>query len=503
MLPDKAIMFVQIDETKAFFIPKYHTEICQNTWKNRIFKHILVNITDNQKAQRENALKNDGQACPTSAEQRENTKEEFAMKKRLATLTAVLMGAAMMAGTAMAAETITVWDIATDEPDKTIWTYAFDQYNENDAEEFGYTVEQVATVNDQYKQKLAVAMASGQCPDAYIHWTGGPMVEYINAGYAQDITSYVEEYGLDELYSEASLAQCTVDGKIYALPVKNNSVAVFFYDKAMWAEAGYEIPTTIDELEALCDQMVEDGRTPFALANQPQWTGSMYYMYLVARHGGSEIISNVYNGDESFVNDSTIYAGEKIQEWVGKGYFPDGVNSLSPDNGDDRALLYQGAGMMLQGTWQIASIMSEYPEFYENLGCFAFPALEGSEADQTAVVGTMGDNFISFNCTGEKLDAAIKWASYYSTEGFMNLDIEHGNLPPLKAATSDELPWQDVLAILNDASSVQLWWDQYLPSAVADVHKSASQKCFDASETAEAIAQEQQDAMDEYLAENS
>ena len=426
------------------------------------------------------------------------------MKKIATLLTSTLLAGAMLASSAMAADSISFWNVATDEPDKTVWSYAVDQFNENDSEEFGgYQIDQVATANDQYKQKLAVAMSSGQCPDMYIHWTGGPMIEYIKAGYAQDITDLVDKYGLRDLYTEASLAQCTYEDKIYALPVKNDSVAVFFYDKALWAEKGYEVPTTIEELEALCDKMVEDGITPFALANSAAWTGSMYYMYLVARYGGPEVISSIYAGEESFVNDACIYAGTKIEEWVDKGYFPDGVNSLTPDNGDDRALLYTGeAGMMLHGTWQIASIKTENPDFYANMGCFAFPTKSDSEADQKVVVGTMGDNFISFNCTGDKLEAAFKMATYYSTDEWMALDIESGNVPPLKAATSEEPAWQDTLAVLNEASAVQLWWDQYLPSAVADVHKSASQKAFDATATPEEIAQEQQDAMDEYLAEN-
>ena len=426
------------------------------------------------------------------------------MKKRLSILVSAVVAAAMLAAPAVyAADTISFWHLGTQEPDKTMWNYGVAQFNENDSEEYGFTVEEVATVNDQYKQKLAVAMASGQCPDMYIHWTGGPMVEYIKSGYAADLTEFVDEYGLRDLYTEASLAQCTYEDKIYAIPVKNDSVAVFFYDKAMWAEKGYEVPKTIAELEALCDKMVADGITPFALANQPQWTGSMYYMYLVARHGGPEIISAAYDGTGSLVNESTEYAGAKIEEWVEKGYFPDGVNSLSPDNGDDRMLLYQGAGMMLQGTWQVSSIKEEFPEFYENLGCFGFPILEGSEADQNVVVGTMGDNFISINAEGDKLAAAFKVASYYSTPEFMDLDVSLGNLPPLKAATSEEAPWQDILEVLNNASSVQLWWDQYLPSAVADVHKSASQKCFDCSATPTEIAEEQQAAMDEWLAENA
>ena len=397
--------------------------------------------------------------------------------------------------------TISFWNWGTDEPDKTLLSWAVDKYNKEDGASSGYTIEQVPTVNDQYKEKLAVAMGAGECPDVYTNWTGGGLVEYVKSGYAKDLTELVDKYGLRDKYLEASLAQATIDGKIYAIPVKSNSVACFFYDKKMWADKGYEVPKTIAELDALCEKMKADGITPFALANQPQWTGSMYYMYLVARHGGPEIVTKAYDGTGSLVNDSTKYAGDKICEWAEKGYFPDGVNSLSPDNGDDRALLYGGAGMMLHGAWQVSSIKSENEEFYKNLGAFPFPSLDGSSADQTAVVGTLGDTFVSFNCEGKKLEEAFKMVTMFSSDEWMKMDIDSGNLPPLKAATSDEPAWQDILGFLNSASSVQLWWDQYLPPAVADVHKSETQKLFDQSEDSEKVAQAQQDAMDKWLSE--
>ena len=77
----------------------------------------------------------------------------------------------------------------------------------------------------------------------------------------------------------------------------------------------------------------------------------------------------------------------------------------------------------------------------------------------------------------------------------------HAQLSPLKKATSEEPAWQDILAVLSTASDVQLWWDQYLPPAVADVHKSETQKLFDQSEDSEKVAQAQQDAMDKWLSE--
>ena len=52
------------------------------------------------------------------------------MKKRFMALTAVAMTAAMMIAPAVhAADEISFWNIATDEPDKTIWSYAVDKYN--------------------------------------------------------------------------------------------------------------------------------------------------------------------------------------------------------------------------------------------------------------------------------------------------------------------------------------------------------------------------------------
>jgi raffinose/stachyose/melibiose transport system substrate-binding protein len=66
----------------------------------------------------------------------------------------------------------------------------------------------------------------------------------------------------------------------------------------------------------------------------------MYYMYLVARHSGNEEFDAAYTQEGSFGSEAFIFASDKIQDWVKKGYFPDGVNSLSPDDGQDKALLY-------------------------------------------------------------------------------------------------------------------------------------------------------------------
>ena len=240
-------------------------------------------------------------------------------------------------------KTITYWNIGTEGADKAALEYAVNAFNENT--DSGYTVENVAIQNDNYKERLVVAMSSGECPDMYTSWSGGPMNEYIDSGFAQPVDELYEEYG-----------------HIYAVPTYNVSLAGIFYNTEIFEKYNLEVPTTLSELETVCDTLVENGITPFALANATKWTGSMLYQCLVARYGGLEPFQAAVDGSGSFEDECFQWAGEKIQEWVEKGYFPEGVNSLDEDAGQAKQLMYQeSAAMMLIGSWYTGTFCNRQP----------------------------------------------------------------------------------------------------------------------------------------------
>ena len=329
------------------------------------------------------------------------------MKKLLALVLAALM--VLTAASALAEGknipelttepmTILLWDIATNEPGKSTQEDAVARFM---ADYPNIKVDQVHKINDTYKQDLQVAFSAkeGQ-PDMYIHWGGGPMAEYYKSGCVNDITALFNTYDHPE-FIDAAVAQSTFDGKVLAIPFGGLSGCDIFYNKAIFDELGIEVPQTIAELEAACDKIKEAGYYPFSLANLPRWTGSMYYMYLVARHSGNAEFDAAYDGTGSFTSPAFIYAGEKIQDWVKKGYFNEGFNSMAPDNNDDRALLIQGAAaMMLHGSWQVAGIKNDDEEFYnDNLGVFRFPVDEEAQAagvPQNVEIGTAIGNGFSF-----------------------------------------------------------------------------------------------------------
>lgn len=447
------------------------------------------------------------------------------MKRRMAKLMALSMAAAMIASLAACGggdsgsgdggsssggdsgsasggdKEIVYWNIGTESPDKDVITKAVEKFNSET--ESGYTVTSVPTQNDTYKEKLMVAMSSGECPDMYSCWSGGPMYEYIDSGFGQPIDDLFNASEIKDKLMESAVSQATYNDHVYAVPYQNISMSGIFYNKEMFDKYKLKEPETLADLENICDTLKKNDITPFALANSSKWTGSMYYMNLAARYGGLEPFQKAVAGEGKFTDDCFIKAGEKVQEWVEAGYFPDGVNSLSEDDGQAKQLMYQEtAGMLLCGSWYTGTFATDSAEFYEKIGWFPFPAIEESDADPSIMIGTVGDQFIVFNCEGEKLEAAFECAEKHLDEEVIDFEVENGKIPPVQGIESkltDSIT-KEVVEAANNASEIQLWYDQYLPPAVATAHLDGLQEVFGLTKTPQEAQEAMQKAMDDYLA---
>lgn len=444
------------------------------------------------------------------------------MKKRFARIMALSMAAVMTASLAACGggggdssgdgdggsgsdsdgkKEITYWNIGVESPDKDVITKAVEKFNSET--ESGYTVTSVPTQNDTYKEKLVVAMSSGECPDMYSCWSGGPMYEYIDSGFGQPIDDLFNASDIKDKLMGSAVGQASYNGHIYAVPYQNVSMSGIFYNKEMFEKFKLKEPETLADLEAICDTLKKNDITPFALANSSKRTGSMYYMNLAARYGGLEPFQKAVAGEGKFTDECFIKAGEKIQEWVEAGYFPDGVNSLSEDDGQAKQLMYQEtAGMLLCGSWYTGTFATDSAEFYEKIGWFPFPAIEECDVDPSIMIGTVGDQFIVFNCEGEKLKAAFECAEAHLSDEVIDFEVENGKIPPI-VGVEDKLTdsvTKEVVEAANNASEIQLWYDQYLPPAVATAHLDGLQEVFGLTKTPQEAQEAMQKAMDDYLA---
>jgi raffinose/stachyose/melibiose transport system substrate-binding protein len=436
------------------------------------------------------------------------------MGKRLRKLSAILLTATLFStaligcgssntastsGSATGKTKLTLWHIQTSTAADAIKASAKRFMQDNPQ----YDVEVVDQVNDSYKQKLAMAMSSNQTPDVFIQWGGSGLIDYVNSNKIADLTDFMNKDNYKDKFIDAGINQSSYNGKIYAVPVENVSVAGFFYNKDVFAKYGIQEPKTISELEAACDKLKANGVTPFALANATKWTGSMYYMYLATRYGGLQAFADAAAGKGSFENSAFEFAGNKIQDWVKKGYFIDGFNGMDDDSGQARQALYKGdAAMDLMGSWFTGTVLGENPDFMSKLGFFAFPALDGSKEDQSLCAGTVGDNLYSISETCKDKEGAFKLIQYLLDDQALQDRKKLGKIIPLKDFKPDDELTQKILDTVNKAKGVQLWYDQYLPAEVAEVHKSTSQEIFGLTKTPQDADKELQAAMDSYREKN-
>lgn len=365
-------------------------------------------------------------------------------------------------------------------------------------------VEVVSLQNDPYKEKIKIALGAGNPPDIFPHWSGGVMVEYIKSDHLVDLTEMMNKDNYTDFFLDAAISQATYDGKIWAVPVENVSCAVVFYNKQIFDDLNLSVPKTYTELIEIVEALKSEGIAPFSLANKTKWPGSMYYMYIADRLAGPELFSKAANREGgSFEDPAYIEAGRLLQELVNMDAFVEGFNALDYDTGQSRTLLYSGdAAMEIMGTWNLAIIGNENPEFLENnLDFFPFPAIEGGKGDPGNVVGSIGQMFYSVSSTSEYPEEAFEMIEYLLDEQAVEERLADGRIPPIKGLEMDDPNLQKVMEILEAAPSVQLWYDQYLPPELGEVHKDTSQALFGLVMTPEEAAEAMEAAAKRYYGE--
>jgi raffinose/stachyose/melibiose transport system substrate-binding protein len=413
--------------------------------------------------------------------------------KRTGLVIAVLALCMMLSGAALA-QTIEVWHIyVSNHQTRPTLDHAIERF---EAANPGVKIESVPIVNDEYKTKLMISMGAGDEPDIFLSLGGGPLLEYVNPGKVWDMKDALEETGLKDNFMDVTLGPVNFNGGIYGVPLNNVVGAAIFYRTDIFERLGLEIPTTLEELYEVAEVLKANNIYPFTLANFNRWTGSMFFMYLVDRIGGPETFENAANRTGGAFNDEPfVRAGEIIQDMVDAGFFPPGFNSMNEDYGQSRTLLYTGqAAMYLMGSWATATITTENPDVLENIDFFLFPAVEGGKGDPTNMIGTPGNNYFSISNKCENKELALEFLRYMTDSTSAELLVQANAIPPFVGG-GDLLTNPLMIKLFETvqaANNVQLWYDQYLPPELAQVHLDTTQAIFGGTMT----PQEAADAME-------
>ncbi|KKK39406.1 sugar ABC transporter substrate-binding protein [Mesobacillus campisalis] len=342
--------------------------------------------------------------------------------------------------------------------------------------------------NDEYKQRVVVAMAGGNAPDVFASWGGGWLHEFVKSDQVLDLTE--QDIDFDK-FIDVALANAKYDEKIYGLPL-GISLYTFYYNKEIFEKNGLEVPKTYDEFLNVVDVLKETGIYPIAMANQPKWPGAFYLMYFADRLGGEQVFQNALNRTgEGFDSPYYVEAGKYIQDLVKREAFNPGFNGLPYDAGSARQLMYSDqAAMMLMTGGFVNNVRQEFPAFEEKMGVFQFPAIEGGKGDPTNISGGISPTWsIKKDTKHPELTVELlnELTSLETAQDYVN---RSGNVVAIKGVEVKDPYVETFTQWVNEANAIQFPYDQTLPPELAEVHKNTTFDLFGLTTTPEKAAEE-------------
>lgn len=299
-----------------------------------------------------------------------------------------------------------------------------DRFNADYAGQYHCNV--ITTNLEEYDTKLNALVAANDTPDMFICNPGPNLKQYVDAGVAADLTDILTNQEKDwyDTFSNGIFDKITYDGKIMAVPT-NFAAGCVFYNTEMFEEAGAEIPTTFDELLEACAKIQDAGYSPIACSAGTAWCLAVVGGYVIERVGGPNNLAKAEAHEIEWTDPDFIEAGDKLKEL--SQYFQ--PTAAGDSNDQATAAFYNGeAAMLIQGSWAIAQINGNNPDFEQKCGVFQFPGVEGGADPNRMVVKT--DNLVMSSKT-EHQDAVIALMKYFTDETAQKYTAEVGGKIPV------------------------------------------------------------------------
>lgn len=352
--------------------------------------------------------------------------------------------------------TITWWHNSNNDPGQSFYEQAAEDFM---ADNPGVTIEITAIAHDDMLTRLDAAFQTGDHPDIFMERGGGETASHAEAGLLRDLTEdAADTIGVVEAYTGAY----TVDESVYAIPFTSGVVG-FWYNQDLFDEAGIsETPTTMEEFNATVDALKAADIEPVSVGAGEGWPAAHYYYYFALRACSEDaVVAAVEQHD--FSDGCWVSAGENLQELIETEPFNEGFLATPAQTGPTSAsglLATEQVAMELAGHWEpgvMQGLMDDNTIPF-NLGWFGFPAIDGGEGDQGAVLGG-GD---AWGLNAEAPDAAVDFVGYLLSDevqiGFAENDMGLPTNPAASDSVSDEA-LAELLTTRDEASLVQLYFD--------------------------------------------
>src|ERR1019366_6052853 len=147
--------------------------------------------------------------------------------------------------------------------------------------------------SSSFDTQIRASVAGNNAPDIALFPQPGILKDLQKQGKLQPLDGVLDMAKLQASIVPGFLDAATVNGKHYGVPVSMNIKSLVFYNKPAFTAAGYQIPTTIDQLFALADKIKASGTAPWCIGLEAGtatgWPGTDWIEELVLKQAGPDV----------------------------------------------------------------------------------------------------------------------------------------------------------------------------------------------------------------------
>lgn len=249
-------------------------------------------------------------------------------------------------------------------------------------------MEIVHTGARDFSDQINAQLVGGNPPDIAMFPQPGKVKDFAAQGYLLALPDDVDA-AVRPQWPAGTLETYSVDGKAYAVQVKTDLKSIVWYNTAIFNDNGYEIPTTLDALFALSDQMIADGITPWCIGIESGpatgWTFTDWMEDMILRFEGPEAYDRWTAGELAFSDPAIVGVGQAILDrWntAGNTYAAGGSIAATAHSADNGPPLADGTCAMVRQASFFAAFLPEGTPTGPNgtVGTFYFPAVDDSSS---------------------------------------------------------------------------------------------------------------------------
>ena len=229
------------------------------------------------------------------------------------------------------------------------------------------------SAHDQLRLALG---AGGTSPYDIIMVTQGDIESYVAEGWMMPLNDLIDKY--EDAYQISDIlgiADMTVDGNIYGLPMEQNTRHLF-YRPDLLEKHGIDVPETWDDVIEACGVLAAEDSIviPFTTQLHAGWAWRIEYGDMLLAFGGQPLNDDM---TPAFNSEAGVMALEKLVEIADACMGPEGLTYSI----DDSQIGIATGELAMAFTWASRAAAMDDPDFSDYVGGIEFAPAPKATAD--------------------------------------------------------------------------------------------------------------------------